>query len=176
MIMERHQSGFSYKLMAFQFKLRDLIRPRGKILSRVGIKPGDNVLDFGCGPGGYALPAAKIVGGRGKIYALDINPAAILAVKSLAHNHKLNNVETILSDGPTGLPDRSIDVVLLYDVLHHVKTKTVLPELRRVLKPHGILSVSDHHLEDKVVVSKITGTGLFRFLNKNAVFTFKQAG
>jgi ubiquinone/menaquinone biosynthesis C-methylase UbiE len=171
--MEKPQSGFSFKLMAFQFKLRDLFRPRGKILEEIGIKPGDKVLDFGCGPGGYILPAAKLVCETGRIYALDVNPAAILSVKSLALKNKLGNVETILGDGTAGLPDTSINVVLLYDVLHHLKNlDAILADLRRVLKPGGILSVSDHHLEKEDVLSRITGGGIFKLSRDGQTLDF----
>lgn len=160
-------------MMSFSFKLRDLIKPRGNIIKEVGIQPRFQVLDFGCGPGGYILPVAKLVGATGKIFALDVNPAAILAVKSLAMKHKLTNVETILSDSATGLPGASVNIVLLYDVLHHLKNlDNILAELRRILKPDGILSVSDHHLEEEDVTSKITSTGLFRLSRKGKTFNF----
>jgi len=110
---EKPQSSLSFKIMSLQFKLRDLINPRQVILKEAGIKPGFQVLDFGCGPGGYILPLATLTGPSGKIYALDINPNAIQAVKSLASKHQLTNVATILSDSATGLPDRSMDVILL---------------------------------------------------------------
>jgi ubiquinone/menaquinone biosynthesis C-methylase UbiE len=173
--MEKPQSGLSFKVMSLVFKLRDLVRPRGNVLKEVGIKPGFQVLDFGCGPGGYILPLAQLVGESGKIFALDMNPAAILTVKSLAASHKLTNVQTILSDGATSLPDASIDVALLYDVLHHLKSPNdVLTELRRVLKHDGILSVSDHHLDEKEITSKISGAGLFRLSRKSKVFNFSR--
>ena len=157
------------------FKLRDIIRPRGNVLHEIGIKPGFQVLDFGCGPGGYILPVAKLVGESGKIFALDMNPVAILAVKSLAANNKLANIHTILSDGATGLPDSSIDVVLLYDDLHQfIKPEEILKELHRILKPDGILSVSDHHMNEKDITSKISGTGLFRLSQKGKVFNFNR--
>jgi len=173
--MEKPQSGISFKGMSLMFKIRDLVRPRGSILKEVGIKPGFQVLDFGCGPGGYLLPLAKLTGASGKIYALDMNPAAILTVKSLAARHKLANVQTILSDGATGLPDNSIDAVLLYDILHQLKNPNAVPaELHRILKPDGILSVSDHHMKEKGLTSKIAGTGLFRLSGKGKVFNFSR--
>jgi ubiquinone/menaquinone biosynthesis C-methylase UbiE len=173
--VEKSQSGFGFKIMSLMFRIRDLIRPRGDVLKEVGIRPGFQVLDFGCGPGGYILPLAGLVGAEGKIYALDMNPAAILAVKSLALKHKLANVETILSDGATGLPDGSVDVVLLYDVLHHLENQdAILKELYRVLKPEGILSVSDHHLEEEAITSVISGTGLFRLSRKGKVYDFSR--
>jgi ubiquinone/menaquinone biosynthesis C-methylase UbiE len=174
-VLEKPQSGFSYQAMSFMFKLRDIIRPRGNILQDAGIKPGFQVLDFGCGPGGYILPLAKLVGGSGKIFALDMNPAAILTVKSLAANRKLANVQTILSDGATGLPDGSVDIVLLYDLLHYLKKPNdILAELYRVLKPDGILSVSDHHMKEKAITSQVSGSGLFRLSRKGKVFNFAR--
>jgi len=76
-------------------------------------------------------------------------------------------VQTILSDCDTGLPDDEVNRVLLYDVLHDLSTPDqVLRELRRVLRPHGILSFSDHHLKQEEIVSGVTGTGRFRLLKK----------
>lgn len=61
---------------------------------------------------------------------------------------KLANVETIHSDCKTGLPDNSVDAVLLYDTFHDLSDPDgVLEELHRVLKPDGILSFSDHHMK-----------------------------
>jgi ubiquinone/menaquinone biosynthesis C-methylase UbiE len=171
--LEKPQSGFSYRVMSFMFKLRDIVRPRGNILKDAGIKPGFQVLDFGCGPGGYILPLAQMVGESGKIYALDMNPAAVLTVKSLAADHKLANVQTILSEGVTGLPDGSIDVVLLYDLFHYLKKPdNILIELYRVLKPDGILSVSDHHMKTKDIIARISAAGLFRLSTQSKVLNF----
>ena len=76
-------------------------------------------------------------------------------------------METICSDCNTGLPDNSVDVVLLYDTLHSLSDPNgVLEELRRVLKPDGILSFSDHHMKENEIVSKVTSRGLFRLSRK----------
>jgi ubiquinone/menaquinone biosynthesis C-methylase UbiE len=165
--MTKPQSSLSFRIMVLQFKIRDLLKPRDKILKEVGIKLGSHVLDFGCGPGGYILPLAKIIGPSGKINALDINPIALQMVKSLALRHKLNNTTTILSPGPTSLPDSSVDVVLLYDVFHDLsQPDEVMIELNRILKADGILSVSDHHLTGDEIVSGITRNGMFRLTRK----------
>jgi ubiquinone/menaquinone biosynthesis C-methylase UbiE len=173
--MEKPPSGFGFWVMSLGFKIRDIVKPRGNILKEVGIRPGFRVLDFGCGPGGYILPLEKLVGPSGKIYALDMNPAALKAVKSLAARYNIINIETIQSDLATGLPDASVDVALLYDVLHHLKDRdAVLAELHRVLPPEGILSVSDHHLEDGDITSQITTGGLFRLSRKGRVHRFTR--
>ena len=68
---------------------------------------------------------------------------------------------SILSDCDTGLPPASIDVVLLYDILHELENRTeVLKELHRVLKPEGILSVSDHHLEEDEIIIQSDKRGI----------------
>jgi ubiquinone/menaquinone biosynthesis C-methylase UbiE len=155
-------SGFGYKFMALGFKFRDILHPRKHVLAQIDVKAGSQVLDYGCGPGGYVLPMTKLIGKSGMLYALDINPMAIEMVKSLAARHKLSNVRTILSGCDTGLKPASIDVVLLYDILHHLKNDLqILKELHRVLKPQGILSVNDHHMEENQIINQITKGGLF---------------
>ncbi len=173
---ERKQPGFSFKFMSLGFRLRDIIRPRKNVLKDAGIKSGFHVLDFGCGPGGYILPLAKIIGESGKIYALDINPQAIRSVEALISSKGLAKVETIVSDGATRLADASLDVVLLYDVLHHLqKPAVILGELHRVLKPEGFLSMSDHHMAEEEIISKMTGSGHFKLLRKGEkVYNFSK--
>ena len=176
--MERPQSGISFKLMSLFLKVRDLFKPRGRVLKETGIQRGDTVLDFGCGPGGYIRPLAKMVGPSGKIYALDMNPQAVRMVKSFADKNHLANIETIVSDGKTGLSDGSMDYVLLFDVLHHLsRPETVLAEFHRILKPDGILAMSDHHMEDEAIKKIIGGSGYFklRTRDKNA-FLFSKIG
>ncbi len=80
---------------------------------------------------------------------------------------RLTNVETILSECTTGLPENSLDVVLLYDTFHTLADPNcVLSEIHRTLKPNGILSLSDHHLKEAEIVSKVTGRGLFKLSGK----------
>ena len=165
--VDKPKSNFGFKFMALGYKFRDFFVPRMNILKEVGIKPGSHVLDYGCGPGGYIIPLAKLVGKSGKIYALDINPLAIQVVQSIASRKQLTNVETICSACKTGLPDNSLDVVLLYDTFHKLGDPDgVLQELHRILKPSGILSFSDHHMEENEIVAKVTDTGLFRLSRK----------
>jgi ubiquinone/menaquinone biosynthesis C-methylase UbiE len=153
--------------MALEFKIRDYRSPRANILKEVRIKQGFHVLDFGCGPGGYVLAGSKLVGELGKFYALDVTPLAIKMVKNIVKKNSLKNVETILSECATGLPNESLDVALLYDVFHGLKNQnTVLEELHRVLKQDGILSFSDHHLKEPDILSRVTEGKLFRLLKK----------
>ncbi len=171
---DKPQSKLYFKGMSLIFRIRDLISPRRDVLEEVGIKPGFYVLDYGCGPGGYISALAKLVGTSGRIYALDINPLAIRAVQKIALRERIENLETIRSDRETGLPDNSLDVVLLYDVFHGLSNPNgVLEEIHRVLKPDGILSFSDHHIGEDEIISRVTETGLFRLSRKgNKTYSF----
>lgn len=153
--------------MSLAFKFRDLFAPRGKILEEGGIGPGTTVLDYGCGSGSYTAAASEMVGDSGKVFALDIHPLAVRAVQGLASKKRLDNVEAIQSDCETGLPDDSVDVVLLYDTFHKLdEPDAVLGELHRVLKPGGTLSFADHHMNKDEANSAVTSSGLFRLSGK----------
>ncbi|MDM7998777.1 MAG: class I SAM-dependent methyltransferase [Dehalococcoidia bacterium] len=161
------QSNLSFRLMSLGFRLRDLRLPRGEILKEVGIKTGFTVLDYGCGAGSYVPGLSELVGPSGKVYALDIHPLAIESVKRLVSKRGLTNVETILSDCRTGLPDASIDVALMYDIYHDLaEPGKVLRESHRVLKPDGILSFNDHHMKHEEVIAKIGGSPFFRLADE----------
>ena len=148
--------------MAFGFFFRDLFIPREAVLKEAGIKPGYRVLDYGCGPGSYILPLAERVGKVGFVYALDIHPMAISKVRRLISKRNLENVQTVRSDCHTGLPDGTVDLVLLYDTYHGLERPgDVLKEIYRVLKPGGILSFNDHHMQPEEIIKRVTENGLF---------------
>ena len=175
--MDKPMDNFHFRGMSFWFRIRDSFLPRKNILAEVGIKSGFSILDYGCGSGSYTIAAAQLAGKSGKIYALDIHPLAVQRVQSTASKKRLTNIETILSDCATGLPDESIDVALLYDTLHDLsKPDEVLAELHRVLKPNGILSFNDHHIkEENEIMSKITDKGLFELSSKGKrVYNFSK--
>jgi len=171
---DKPMSNFDFQFMSVGYKFRDFFLPRLDILKEVGIKQGFHVLDFGCGPGSYIVPLAKLVGESGKVYALDIHPLAIRKVKDIASKKRLTNVETILSDCQTGLPDNTLDAVILYDAFHHLSDPDmVLKELYRVLKPDGILSFGDHHMKEKEIVTEAISGRLFRLSRKGRrTYTF----
>ena len=159
----RPQSNLDFRFMSLTYKFRDFFRSRMSILEEVGIEAGFHVLDYGCGPGSYLRPLAELVGSSGKIYALDVHPLAIQAVQRVVSRKRLTNVQSILSDCETGLPPNSLDVVLLYDILHDLDNPDgVLAELHRVLRPKGVLSVSDHHMKQDEIMARVTSGGLFK--------------
>jgi ubiquinone/menaquinone biosynthesis C-methylase UbiE len=149
--------------MEFLFKIRDLFRSPGRKLAEVELKPGLQVLDFGCGPGSFSIAAAELVGETGKVYAVDIHPLAIERVQQRALKKGLKNIEAIQTDCKTGLPNNSIDRILMFDVFHQLKNSDrVLEELARILKPNAYLALDDHHMKDAEILSKVSSGGLFK--------------
>jgi ubiquinone/menaquinone biosynthesis C-methylase UbiE len=104
-------------------------------LVRLGVKPGDRMLDFGAGFGNYAIPAADIIGDGGIVYALDKSEERLGQTRAYQHPQ----VKCILTDGSpkVPLPDGSVDVVFMSDVQLE-GPQPYIAEFRRVLAPGGL--------------------------------------
>ena len=160
--MSTPKSNLDFRLMTLSYRIRDFFRPRRDLLKEAGIHPGFHVLDYGCGPGSYIAALAELVGESGMIYAADLHSLAMQRVRRIASKKGLSNVETIETDCDTGLPEGSIDVVLLYDIFHALGDPVqVLKELHRVLKPEGVLSFNDPHMKAIEILSRVSGPDLF---------------
>ena len=123
-----------------------------QFLRKISLKEGQTVLDFGCGEGHYTIPAAEVVGKKGKVYALDKDIVRLSGLKKLARLRSIENIETLSWNLLNLVKDSSVDVVLCYDVLHYQDRKkrdTIYSEIHRVLNSKGILSVyPKHHKQD----------------------------
>ena len=149
-----------------------------KLLNAAGLKPGQKVLEVGCGPGFFTIPAAKIVGEKGSVYALDINPVAVETVRRKIKENNLKNVQVLLADASeTCLPDKSIDVAFLFGVIHALDNiDAVMQEMHRVLKTKGVLSVQKSWWSERKLLDAVTKNGLFSFREKtNRVFKFEKS-
>ena len=166
----------SFGLMAGLFAIRDLLWPPWEKLRQGPVEEGFQVLDYGCGPGGYSVAAARMVGEGGTVYAADVSEMAIASVRKRALNAGLSNIETILTDCRTGLADESIDIALLFDTYHDLKDPgAVMKELHRVLKPSGILLFSDHHMKHDQIVAEIEKAGRFGLTTERAgIYRFSR--
>jgi arsenite methyltransferase len=117
----------------------------GNPVRHAGLRPGEVVLDVGCGAGIDALIAATRVGGRGRVIGLDMSPAMLDRARRHSAAMKLDNAEWregLMEALP--LPDASVDVVLCNGVLNLSTRKSrALAEMRRVLRPRGRLALAD---------------------------------
>ena len=120
-------------------------------LGKAGIREEMRVADFGVGAVGHFLfPAAKLVGAKGHVYGVDILKSVIQANQSRMKLAGFDNVELVWGnfERPMGsrLPDASMDMVLMVNVLHAVDRLPALVEAKRVLHTGGILLVIEWHL------------------------------
>ena len=117
--------------------------PPEKTLHAAGLRPKDIFLDIGCGAGYFTLPALKLVGSKGKIYALDISTAALSGLRTRIAAAGVFSIETVETGAyDLKLPDETATIALLSDVLREVNDKfTFLLEINRVLRTGARLSI-----------------------------------
>ena len=113
------------------------------ILTALGLTESTgNTVDFGCGYGTFAIPAAQRIAGT--LYGFDIEDAMIVECSRVASEQNLDNTRFIqrdFVDQGTGLPECSVDFVMLCNILHAREADRLLEEAMRVLRPGGLLGV-----------------------------------
>jgi ubiquinone/menaquinone biosynthesis C-methylase UbiE len=124
------------------------------VLRNLGLKAGHVVADFGCRAGRYAVPAARIVGKRGRVYAIDRDADSLARLELRASELELDNIHPrrvdLLAES-LPLEPHTIDVAFLFDVLHGVffpqkrQRLALFEKVRRAVKPEGRLAVYPTH-------------------------------
>jgi ubiquinone/menaquinone biosynthesis C-methylase UbiE len=140
----RRTSRMNFKMMAFIHEtLYSLFRDPYKALKAAGLEVGQKVLEVGCGPGFFTVPAARIVGEEGNVLALDVNPLAVEHVQRKIETEGVTNAKTMLANAAqTNLPDQSFDLAFVFGFARPIGgMEAIWAELYRLLKPGGILSV-----------------------------------
>ena len=156
---------FAFKIMTTIMSVFKIFRNIEKEINFSELKSGYYILDFGCGPGFNTIHAAKIVGIKGKVFALDIQKQAIEIVTKKAEKNKLKNIETILSDCYSGLKDNTINLVYLHNTFPMIKNKKdVLNEIYRVLKINGRLSYMSRSGSKILMENRMTDKELKKYL------------
>ncbi len=136
------------------------------LLRELGLEEGHVMADIGCGPGFFTLPAARIVGPEGRVFAADIQGEMLSTVKSRATEEGRSNVRVVkTSDTEIPLPAESFDFVLMAFVLHEVPQRArFLHRAARLLKRGGRLAILEWEkketphgppLEDRVVPDEL---------------------
>ncbi|MFP3868233.1 MAG: class I SAM-dependent methyltransferase [Desulfobacteraceae bacterium] len=116
-------------------------RPQ-ELLAWAGVAAGQTLLDIGCGTGFFTIPAARLVRTQGKVWATDIHPEMLAAVREAVTGQGLAHVE-IFQGSEYDLPNvPPVDWVLLAFVLHEVRQPGRLLALaHRLAAPGGRILV-----------------------------------
>jgi ubiquinone/menaquinone biosynthesis C-methylase UbiE len=122
-----------------------------RILDRIGIRPGETVLELGPGPGTFTIEAARRVGPEGRLIVVEMLPRMAAQVERRVQEAGLNNVETYVASAyglPMPIEDESVDRAFVITVLPEVPHQSrVLDQLNRMLKPGGLLSITEEFLD-----------------------------
>ncbi len=121
-----------------------------KMLEALEIKPGDVVADIGAGSGYHTFRLAPLVGARGKVLAVDIQPEMLDLIRKRMKQTKTNNVVPVLGgEADPKLPEGGVDLILLVDVYHEFAQPYEMTQaMVRALKPGGRLVFVEFRLED----------------------------
>lgn len=123
--------------------LLNLGRGRGfheRFLELADLKPGETVLDVGCGTGSLALVAKRVVGPEGAVFGVDASPEMLVRATKKARRAGLEVVFSLAPAQHLPYGDDQFDAVFSTLMLHHLPRSSrgeCAAEIARVLKPGG---------------------------------------
>jgi len=149
---DRNAVARRYDRLASLIPLFDwlLFQPAGfrkQAVARLDLKPGDHVLEIGCGTGRNLPHLREAVGPQGCVYGVDISPGMLARARALCDRSNWNNVELIETDAVEYVPPQQLDGVIFglsYNTMpHHL---AVLRHAWNLLRPGGRLVIMDAKL------------------------------
>ena len=128
------------------------------IIEMAKIKPGDKVLDVGCGTGNLTLTAKRYAGASGSVYGIDASPEMIEVARKKARRSGSEAVFEVGLIEKIAYPDATLDVVISRLVIHHLPDglkRQGFAEILRVLKPGGLFFLADFNPPTNPVLAHI---------------------
>jgi precorrin-6B methylase 2 len=119
------------------------------LLSKLDLRPGQNVADIGAGSGFYSRRMARLVAPEGSVFAVDVQPEMLRILGELAKRDGVSNIVTVQGrDDNPYLPEGEIDWILLVDVYHELQQpEAMLERMRAALSPNGRVALVEYRLE-----------------------------
>src|SRR3954462_5502605 len=123
---------------------RDQWQKPEEIMDALKIAEGSMVADLGAGGGWFTVRLARRVGSHGVVYAEDIQPLMIEAIKRRVQRENLTNVRTVLGTPKDSRLPHGLDAVLIVQAYHEMEDPvTLLRNAADSLKPQGRIAVVD---------------------------------
>lgn len=144
-----------------------------KLLKNMNLKPADVVADIGAGSGYHVFKIAPKLN-DGLVYAVDIQPEMLQAIKSKKQELNQNNIELIKgTEKSVNLPENTVDKILMVDVYHEFEYPVeMLASMKKSLKSEGKIYLIEYRAEDPTVPIK----RLHKMSESQAVKEFKANG
>jgi ubiquinone/menaquinone biosynthesis C-methylase UbiE len=136
----RYDLGLWYRSWGREGRFRD------EQIRLARLRPGDRVLDLGCGTGSLSIAAARVVGPTGAVTGIDPSLEMVARARSKAHRAHVDATFVATAGEALPFPGAAFDVVLISLVLHQLPSDALhgaMFQVRRVLKPGGRLFVVD---------------------------------
>ena len=132
----------------------DEVAARQAYLALIGLRPGDRLLDVGCGTGVVTRDAARRVAPGGRVVGIDPSPGFLAIARELAEREGLGELIEWRPGDVRALPfgDAEFDVVLAVTALSHVPGGgEAVPELVRVARPGGRVGIFDLDTDSLII-------------------------
>jgi demethylmenaquinone methyltransferase/2-methoxy-6-polyprenyl-1,4-benzoquinol methylase/phosphoethanolamine N-methyltransferase len=129
------------------------------IVELAGIKPGDRVLDVGCGSGNLTLTAKTSAGAKGAVYGIDAAPEMIDVARKKAQREGMDVTFEVGLIEKIPFPNAAFDVVINRLMVHHLPDdlkRLGIAEIFRVLKPGGRLLIADFNPPANPILAHLT--------------------
>jgi predicted methyltransferase len=131
---------------------RDIWQHPDQVMDNLGIAEASVVADIGAGAGWFTIRMARRVGPNGVVYAEDVQPEMLLAIRRRVDALGLTNVRPVLGlDNDPKLPPQSIDAALIVDAYHENDLRearvSLLRNLAKALRPNGRIGLIDFRQE-----------------------------
>ncbi|QSR88142.1 class I SAM-dependent methyltransferase [Methylacidiphilum caldifontis] len=183
-----HHSFHDVKRYAqmFESKERDQWQKPDRVIEALDIKPGYSIADIGAGTGYFSRRFSQAVGEKGKVYALDSEPAMVRYMKKEIKEKNLKNVvvKQVDPNNPQ-LNNRSVNIIFLCEVYHHMDNRIeYLKRLSSALKRGGKVALIDfypsspygppskHRLSESEVIAEFKAAG-YKLLKKHHFLAYQ---
>ena len=175
-----HASGLAFWMISVMHDnpLLPHLKNPYRLLEAAGLKPGQKVLEVGCGPGFFTIPAAKMVGEKGLVYAIDVNHRAIKRVEEKMQKYGIVNIKPILGNAAdSGSPEQSIDLVFVFGLRYVAGgLSNLISGIHTILKPEGILSFEKTTGSDEQLLDEVETAGFTSKEKKGRILIFEKRG
>ncbi len=139
-----------------------------RTLDRLGLRPGQKILEIGPGPGRLLIPAARRIRPEGQAVGIDIQKGMIDRLEAAAKRAGVTNLTAILGDAAQAhVPEGTFDLVFLCTALGEIPDRAAaLHQCYRALRPGGVLSITeiigDPHYQSRATVQRLAEAAGFQ--------------